>query len=288
MHRSPEELEKTADEYSRKGSNFLIKLFMSYDADKAANLYAQAAVAYSTAGNHKKAAELYKASAEILIETKEETNKYEVFLYLEKSAEELLADGRKEDAISTYQKALTEISGSSESTSVVAALTAKIGGLFKEINKEQEALKYLYKAADVYGRCKMHINKRNILMECAATEIKFKNYEKSFELYQSLSNDKSEISYVLDRTNFLFLGVLCGIILEKTKDAYEMLNQMEDTRAETQIAYKMLDIRTQRTMDLEDLEKSIDYFKRTNKLPAEVLVAMHDAQVSIDPNNDIL
>ncbi|KAI5190563.1 hypothetical protein NEMIN01_1101 [Nematocida minor] len=288
MHALPEELEREADQYTRKRSNFLIKMIMRYDADKAATLYGQAAHAYSRDGNHEKAAELYTASANILIETKEESNKYEIFSYLEKSAEAFLADDKKEMAISVYKKALNEISINSEDSSVVASLTAKIGGLLQEVNQEQEALRYFYKAAEVYGRSKMHINRRNILMQCAAAEIRFKNYEKALELYKTLSNDKSEISHVLEKTSFLFLGVLCGIILEKTKDAYELLNQIDDTGSESQIAYKMLDIKTKRTTDQDDLEKTIEYFKKTNKLPTEVLIAMHDAQVAIDPNNDIL
>ncbi|KAH9385324.1 uncharacterized protein NEMAJ01_0220 [Nematocida major] len=288
MNTSAEELERNADKYIRKDGHFLIKMIMSYDADKAATLYSQAAQAYSREGNHRKAAEMYGVSANVLIETKDETNKFDVFSFLEKSAEALLADGKKEDAIKVYQKALNEISINYEDTSMVASLIAKIGGLFKEINQEKEALKCFYRAADVYGRAKMHINKRSILLECAAAEIRSKNYEKSFELYKSLSNENSEISHVLEKTSFLFLGVLCGIILEKTKDAYELLNQMDDSQAETQIAYKMLDIRTKRSEDQEDLEKAVEYFKRTHQLPSEVLIALHDAQVSIDPNNDIL
>lgn len=288
MHTSPKELEHEADSYTRKKSNFLVRMFVRYDPDTAATLYGKAALAYSRADNHEKAAELYTVSANILIETKEESNKYEIFSYLEKCAEEFLADDKKELAIETYKKALHEISVNSEDTSVVASLTAKIASLLLEINEEKESLKYFYKAAEVYRRSKMYINRRNILMQCAAAEIRFKNYEKSLELYKSLSNDKSEISQVLEKTTFLFLGVLCGIILEKTKDAYELLNQMDETGQESQIAYKMLDIKTKRSADQSDLERAIEYFKRTNKLPTETLMALHDAQVSIDPNNDIL
>ncbi|EIJ87575.1 hypothetical protein NEPAR06_1313 [Nematocida parisii] len=288
MHASPEELEREADQYTRKRSNFIIKMIMSYDTDKAVLLYEKAGQAYSRAGRHEKAAEMYSSSANILIDTKEENNKYEIFSYLEKSAESLLAAEKKEEAISVYKKALNELSMSTEATSVVASLTAKIGGLLRETDQEKEALKYFYRAADVYGRSKMHINKRNILIQCAASEIRFKNYEKAFDLYKALSNDKSEISHVLEKTSFLFLGVLCGIILEKTKDAYELLNQMDDTRTESQIAYRMLDVKTKRSSDQADLEKTIEYFKRTNKLSSEVTIAMHDAQVAIDPNNDIL
>ncbi|KAI5162048.1 hypothetical protein NEAUS03_1891 [Nematocida ausubeli] len=288
MHASPEDLERDADQYTRKRSNFIIRMILSYDTDKAATLYEKAGNAYSRKGLHEKAAEMYSVSASLLIDAKEEGNKFEIFSYLEKSAEALLAAEKKEEAISVYKKALNEISMSSEDTSVVASLTAKIGGLLREIDQEKEALKYFYRAADVYGRAKMHINRRNILMQCAASEIRFKNYEKSFDLYKTLANDKSEISHVLEKTSFLFLGVLCGIILEKTKSAYELLNQMDDTRLESQIAYKMLDIKTKRSADQADLDKTIEYFKRTNKLATEVLLAMHDAQVAIDPNNDIL
>jgi len=284
---SPEELEKKADSYFKKGSNFLVKLFVQTDLTEAADLYIEAAEAYYNNNQYLKSAELFQRAGEIFISEKREESRYEASKAFVKSAEVYYIID-KEKCAEAYGKALEISSRNIEDFSVAASHAVKAAKILKEIRKEKEALEHMYKACELYRNAKMAVSRRNLLEQCAEMEMGTKGYVKALELYKELANDETVIDQVIGNNSYLFAGALCAINISKTNEAYELLNRMDESRYETSVLYKMLEIKTKKNDKKEDLEKSISYLKRTTKLSREVLAAIQDAQISVDPDHDIL
>lgn len=284
---SPEELEKQADSCLKRSSNFFLRLFNQTDHTEAADLYIQAAQAYCNTSNYAKTAELFQKAGEILLGDPKEESQYEASSAFVKSAEAYYIID-KEKCIGAYVKGFQIFSRRISDFSMAAILAAKVAKVFREVKREKEALEYLYKASSLYGNANMGVNRRSIVAQCAEIELKLKNYEKAFELYRELGNDESAISQVIEKTGYQFLAALCAIILSRAKEAYEILNQMDERKIETTIAFQMLEIKTKKTGEAEELEKSLSYFKKTHQLSAELAGALQDAQMSIDPDHDIL
>ncbi|KAI5173099.1 alpha-soluble NSF attachment protein [Nematocida sp. LUAm3] len=284
---SPEELERKAEAYYKKSSGFLSKIFFKVDATQAADLYLQAAMAYSTVGEYKKSAEMFYRAGEILFADNKEESMYEASSAFVKSAEAYYIID-KEKSTDAYIRSFSIATNHMRDFSMAAILALKTAKSLKEIKKEEEAREYLYKAVSLYGQAKMCINSRNILVQCAEIEMRLKNYEKAFELYKDLAEDSSCLGQIIDKTMFFFYSIICGIILNKNNECSEILTKMEETRIETKISYQMLSIKVDRSTSPEELEKTISYYKRTHVVPVEVSSALQDVQMSIDPDNDIL
>lgn len=285
--KSPEELEKEAEKYFKRGSNFITRIIFSTDTIYAADLYIQAAQTYSSASNYSKAGELFYKAGEIFLTEGKEESVYEASSSFLKSAEAYsIID--KEKSVNAYIKSFEIATTYTKDFSMAAILSVKTAKALKEVKKEKEALEYLYKASVLYGQAKMSINRRNILVQCAETEMKVKNYEKAFGLYKELTVDNTALGQVVEKTNFFFCAILCGIILARVPECMQLLNKMDPLRVETKIAYQMLKIKSDQSITVEELEKNISYFRKTNKVSPEVVSAIQDVQVSIDPDNDIL
>ncbi|KAI5190124.1 alpha-soluble NSF attachment protein [Nematocida sp. AWRm77] len=284
---SPEDLEKKADSSFKRSSNFFLRLFTQTDKTEVADLYIQAAQAYCNTSNYAKTAELFYKAGEILLEDPKEESQYEASSAFVKSAEAYYIID-KEKSINAYVKGFQIFSRRISDFSMAAILAMKVAKILKEVKREKEALEYLYKATSLYGNAKMNVNRRSILVQCAEVELKLKNYEKAFDLYRELADDDSAISQVIEKTTYMFLAVLCAVILSRTKEAYEILNQMDEQKVESLIAYQMLEIKTKKTESQEELERNLAYFKKTHKIPKELASALQDAQMSIDPDHDIL
>ncbi|KAI5186945.1 hypothetical protein NEHOM01_1811 [Nematocida homosporus] len=284
---SPEELEKKADSYYKKSGSFFSRLLSQVDLPHAADLYIQAAQAYGNASNYTKSAELFYKAAEILFGDGKEESMYESSSAFVKAAEAYyIVD--KDMCTVAYGRAFDVATMHIRDFSMAAILAVKTAKSFLELKKDTTALEYLYKAASLYGQAKMCINRRNILVQCAELEMRRKNYEKAFELYKELSEDNSALGQVIEKTSFFFCAILCGIIVGRTDECSAIMNQMDETRIETKIIYQMMRTKTTSQAASDELEKNITYFRKTHKVSPEVISALQDVQMSIDPNNDIL
>lgn len=288
MHsKSPEELEKEAETYFKRGNNFITRILFNTDIIYAADLYIQAAQAYSSTNNYLKAGELFYKAGEIFLTERKEESMYEASSSFLKSAEAYCVVD-KEKSVEAYIRSFSVATTHMKDSSMAAIIAVRTAKALREIKKEKEALEYFYKASALYKQSKMYINRRNILMQCAETEMKLKNYTKAFELFKELTVDNSELKNIVEKTNFFFCAILCGIILAKTSECAQLLNKMNPLRIETKIAYQMLKIKTDQSSTMEELDKNLSYFKKTNNLSPEIISAIQDVQLSIDPDNDIL
>lgn len=284
---APEDLEKKADTYFRRLNNFLFKLFMQGSPVHSADLYVQAAHAYSNTNNYTKSGELFYKAGEILMQENNEESVYEASSNFIKSAEAYYIID-KPKSIDAYSKALEITMQRMGDFSMAAILAVKIAKIYKEIKREKEALTYLYRAIEMYGNAQMKINQRNIMGQCAEIELKLRNYEQAFRLYTELSKDDTKISRIIEKTSYQFAAVLCGIILNATSEALEILNEMDEYTDEAKLAFKMLSAKMKKDYPMKDLDGDIKYFKSTNKVSAELCTAIQDAKMIIDPDNDIL
>ncbi|OAG32312.1 alpha-soluble NSF attachment protein [Nematocida displodere] len=284
---SPEELERKADAYYKRMNNFILNWFSSIDLTQAADFYIQAAQAYCNTSNYCKSAELFYRAGEILLQENKEESMYEASSAFVKSAESFYIID-KEKSARAYAKSFEIASHRVGDFSMAAILAVKTAKIYREIKEEKEALSYLYKATELYGNAQMKVNRRNIISMCAELEMRQKNYEQAFHLYKDLILDDSNISQIIEKTTHQFSAILCGIILGKTKECTEILNDMEESKTETKIALHMISIKTGREADHEGLETEIAYLRRTSKIAPEIGLALQDVQMSIDPDNDIL
>ncbi|KAI5181839.1 hypothetical protein NEOKW01_1996 [Nematocida sp. AWRm80] len=286
MPNTPEDCEKIANEYYDRNNTFLLRWFMNRDIEQAHSLYYKAGEEYLNTSNYNKAGEMFYKAAKVLQEDKE-VLPLRVYGILEKTADSYY-NVNKSKAVEIYIEAYNLLKKNSINSSTLGSLGVKIGRVYRELLQDKEALEYFYKSIELFTRCKMLVNKRNTLAQCGEIEIKLKNYQKAFKIFVDLSNDRSELSQILEKTTYQFLGVLSGIVLGKIPETLELINAMDETKIETKISFQLVNIKTERDKNTDELEKLIAYYRRTNKLTPETLIALNDAQVSLDPDTDIL